>query len=238
MCRRPRLSSILAAHAGKGGPVTQTPIGPLRGWYHRIGLKVPIDRTPLELGNDTPRPFSACASMAAPAGLQAQIYAGVRRAILTGSWDLGHACRRRGRWSRPRGVARHDPAGVRQLLAEGYLTTRRDLALSSRTSCRRSAAAPRVSAPRSQRHPPISRRGAAMGGRASDGCARARPPRAFASARRLDLFPVRCGRSCEPRSAGSRAAARLLQPGRPAGIARGHRGSVRTARAPNASPTR
>jgi GntR family transcriptional regulator/MocR family aminotransferase len=128
------------------------------------------------------------------AGLQTQVYAGVRRAILDGVVAPGTRLSSSRALALDLGVSRATTLlAYEQLLAEGYLTTRPGSGTfvahelpDDLPQVRRSAP------PRSQRHPPISRRGAAMAAVPLTAGRGPGPPRAFRiGTPGLDLFPVR-----------------------------------------------
>jgi len=144
----------------------------------------------------SPRAASLCLRLdgRSRAGLQTQIYAGVRRAILDGVVGPGTRLSSSRALALDLEVSRATTLlAYEQLLAEGYLTTRPGsgtfVAHELPDDLPR---ARRVSAPRLQRHPPISRRGAAMAAVPLTAVRGAGPPLAFRiGSPGLDLFPVR-----------------------------------------------
>jgi GntR family transcriptional regulator/MocR family aminotransferase len=126
--------------------------------------------------------------------LQQQIYAGIRRAILDGLLAPGTRLLSSRALAEDLGVSRTTTLlATEQLLAEGYLTTRRGSGTFVADELPDDL--PRARAPRPAarpKHPPLSRRGAALvaappGARRLGG-----PPRAFRiGTPGVDLFPVR-----------------------------------------------
>jgi len=130
----------------------------------------------------------------ASAGLQTQIYAGVRRAILDGVIGPGTRLTSSRALAIDLEVSRATTLlAYEQLLAEGYLTTRRGSGTFVAHELPDDLPQARRAAPsRLQRHPPISRRGAAMAAVPPTAVRGTGPPRAFRiGTPGLDLFPVR-----------------------------------------------
>jgi GntR family transcriptional regulator/MocR family aminotransferase len=126
-------------------------------------------------------------------GLQQQIYAGVRRAILDGAVAPGtrlpssRAVAEDLRVSRTTAVL-----ALEQLLAEGYLTARRGSGTFVARDLPDDLPQGRVSRPaRSPKHPPLSRRGSALATTPTGAQRLGGPPRPFRiGTPGLDLFPV------------------------------------------------
>jgi GntR family transcriptional regulator / MocR family aminotransferase len=130
----------------------------------------------------------------ARAGLQTQIYDGVRRAILDGVVTPGARLSSSRALAFDLDVSRATTLlAYEQLLAEGYLTTRRGSGTYVANELPDDLPrARRAGPPRSPRHPPLSRRGGAIAAVPPTAVRGTGPPRAFRiGTPGLDLFPVR-----------------------------------------------
>ncbi len=127
-------------------------------------------------------------------GLQQQIYAGVRRAILDGVVAPGTRLPSSRAVAGDLGVSRTTAVlALEQLLAEGYLTTRRGSGTFVAQDLPDDLPQGRVARPtRRPRQPPLSRRGAALAAPPTGGQRLGGPPRPFRiGTPGVDLFPVR-----------------------------------------------
>ena len=126
--------------------------------------------------------------------LQQQIYAGIRRAILDGVVAPGTRLPSSRALAADLGVSRTTTLlGLEQLLAEGYLATRRGSGTFVTDELPDDLPRPRASrlAPK-PKHPPLSRRGAALVAAPQGAHRLGGPPRAFRiGTPGVDLFPVR-----------------------------------------------
>jgi GntR family transcriptional regulator / MocR family aminotransferase len=126
--------------------------------------------------------------------LQQQIYAGIRRAILDGVVAPGTRLPSSRAVAADLGVSRTTAVlALEQLLAEGYLATRRGSGTFVAQDLPDDLPQGRAARPaRSPRHPPLSRRGAALAATPTGGLRLAGPPRPFRiGTPGVDLFPVR-----------------------------------------------
>jgi GntR family transcriptional regulator/MocR family aminotransferase len=126
--------------------------------------------------------------------LQQQIYAGVRRAILDGAIAPGTRLPSSRAVAEDLGVSRTTAVlALEQLLAEGYLATRRGSGTFVAEDLPDDLPQGRVARPaRRPRHPPLSRRGAALAATPTGGQRLGGPPRPFRiGTPGVDLFPVR-----------------------------------------------
>ena len=126
-------------------------------------------------------------------GLQQQVYAGIRRAILDGTASPGTRMPSSRALAMDLGISRTTAVlALDQLVAEGYLTARRAMGTFVVSELPDVAPEQRIVRPRQPpRHPPVSSRGAQLGA-ARPSVRLGGPPRAFRlGVPALDLFPVR-----------------------------------------------
>lgn len=126
--------------------------------------------------------------------LQQQIYAGIRRAILDGVVAPGTRLTSSRAVAEDLGVSRTTAVlALEQLLAEGYLTTRRGSGTFVAHDLPDDLPQVRASRPApSLKHPPLSRRGAALAAAPQGARRLGGPPRPFrVGTPGVDLFPVR-----------------------------------------------
>jgi GntR family transcriptional regulator/MocR family aminotransferase len=129
----------------------------------------------------------------ARAGLQQQVYAGIRRAILEGVAPPGTRLPSSRALATDLGISRTTAVlALEQLVAEGYVTVRRALGSFVVSELPDAMPEPRAAPPPlSPKHPPVSTRGALLGA-ATPAVRLAGPPRPFRiGVPALDLFPVR-----------------------------------------------
>jgi GntR family transcriptional regulator / MocR family aminotransferase len=130
----------------------------------------------------------------APVGLQQQIYAGVRRAILDGVLPPGTRVPSSRALAADLRVSRTtSPLALEQLLSEGYLTARLGSGTFVAQELPDDLPGARGSRPtHSPRHPPLSKRGKALAAARPPSDRLAGPPRPFRiGIPAVDLFPVR-----------------------------------------------
>jgi GntR family transcriptional regulator / MocR family aminotransferase len=128
------------------------------------------------------------------AGLQKQIYAGLRRAILDGVVKPGARLPSSRELARDLGVSRTTSLlALEQLRAEGYLTARRGSGTFVARELPDDLPGPHAARPpTTAKHPPLSKRGAALAATPPSAWRIPGPPRAFRiGIPGLDLFPVR-----------------------------------------------
>ena len=152
--------------------------------------------------------------------LQQQIYAGIRRAILDGVVAPGTRLPSSRAVAEDLGVSRTTAVlALEQLLAEGYLASRRGSGTFVAQDLPDDLPQGRVARPTpSPKHPPLSRRGTALAAMPTGGRRLGGPPRPFRiGTPGLDLFPVRLWGQLATRRLRSITSAQLDY-GEPAGI--------------------
>lgn len=126
-------------------------------------------------------------------GLQQQVYAGIRRAILDGTVPPGTRLPSSRALAMDLGISRTTAVlALDQLVAEGYLTARRAMGTFVVSELPDAVPEHRIERPRRPpRHPPVSTRGAQLGA-ATPSVRLGGPPRPFRlGVPALDLFPIR-----------------------------------------------